>query len=119
MKPLQASINRRYSSAMTPEQEERLAKLMLAHARDTGHVKKVPTETFKGVGQGSGLSDDNIIAQIELLLKQTGAPLTRLEIIANINAGTTRIGRCLSRMHAAGTIRQISTPKAPLWVIAD
>ena len=47
---------------MTPEQEERLAKLMLAHARDTGHVKKVPTETFKGVGQGSGLSDDNIIA---------------------------------------------------------
>ena len=105
--------------AITPEQEELLAKLMQEEARNSGHVKKVPTETFKGVGQGSGLSDENIIAQIELLLKQTGAPLTRVEIIANVNAGATRIGRCLNRMHAAGTIRQISTPKAPLWVLTD
>lgn len=39
--------------------------------------------------------------------------------MANINADATRIGRCINRMHAAGIIRQISTPKAPLWVIAD
>ena len=100
---------------MTPEQEELLAKLMLEHARNSGHVKKMPTEKLMAHGKGIGLSDDNIIAQIELLLKQTGAPLTRLEIISNINAGDTRIGR----MHAAGTIRQIATPKSPLWVLAD
>ena len=100
---------------MTPEQEELLAKLMLEHTRNSGHVKKMPTEKLMAHGKGIGLSDDNIIAQIELLLKQTGAPLTRLEIISNINAGDTRIGR----MHAAGTIRQIATPKSPLWVLAD
>ena len=119
MKLLHALTIHRYSAAMTPEQEERLAKLMLEHARNSGHVKKMPTEKFMAHGKGIGLSDDNIIAQIKLLLKQTGAPLTRLEIISNIDAGDTRIGRCISRMHAAGTIRQISTPKAPLWVLDD
>ena len=104
---------------MTPELEERLGQMMREEARKSGHVPKRPVETFKGIGQGSGLSDENIIAQIELLLKQTGGPFTRLEIIANINAGATRIGRCLNRMHTVGTIARISTTQCPLWISAD
>jgi hypothetical protein len=93
--------------------------MMQEHARKTGHVKKAPSETFKGVGQGSGMPDDDVIAQIQLFLRHAGAPATRVQVIANINAGATRIGRCLNRMHKAGTIKRLVSWNIVLWTIAD
>jgi hypothetical protein len=104
---------------MTPEQEQRLGQMMQEHARKTGHVKKAPSETFKGVGQGSGMTDDDVIAQIQLFLRQAGAPVTRVQVIANINAGAKRTGRCLNRMHEAGTIKRLVSWNIVLWTIAD
>lgn len=104
---------------MTPEQEERLGQMMRDHARKGGHTKKTPTETVKGIGQGTGLSDYNIIAQIILYMRQTDVPVTRVEIIANINAGATRIRRIIHRMHEAGTIQRLSTSQVPLWELTQ
>ena len=104
---------------MTPEQEARLGQMMQQEAQKSGHVKRIPPDSHAMRVETFDAQDDVTIPLIELYIRRTGIPVTRIQIIQNLDVGIARIDRCLRKMNSAGTLKRTMTRGSALWALAD
>ena len=104
---------------MTPEQEERLGQMMQQEASKSGHVKKIPPDSHAMRVETIDAQDDVTIPMIELYIRHAGIPVTRIQIIQNLDVGIARIDRCLRKMNNAGTLKRTTTRGSALWALAN
>ena len=99
---------------MTPQQEERLGRLMATRARREGRIQKLPNDP----PLPANAKEDDVKKTIPLVyayLKEADGPKFRFQIINNINAGIRSIDRCLKALDEAGKIQRTRLGNDVRW----
>ena len=90
---------------MTPQQEERLGRLMATRARQEGHIRRFPGDP-PPLPANVTADDVKNIPLVYAYLKGANRPKFRFQIIHNVNAGIRSIDRCLKALDEAGKIQR-------------
>ena len=99
---------------MTPEQEERLGRLMATSARQEGHMQKFPVAARR---LPTSAKDEDLknLPLVCAYLKRADGPKFRFQIIHNVNAGIRSIDRCLKTLDEAGQIQRTRLGNDVRW----
>ena len=104
---------------MTPEQEERLGRMMRQEAKKTGQVKKTPPDANRDGTITQDKIDADVCAQILQYLKTTDEQTHRIKIIQELNVGSGTIDRCLRKLAQTGKARRVQTRYSTHWEVVD
>ena len=104
---------------MTPEQEQRLGRMMLENAQRSGHRNKFPASPKVESGPKPSVTDVMIIEQMIQYINEAGGRVHRGQLIQNVDAGTARIARCLKKMESAGSVTRIMEGHTVYWKIKE